>query len=99
MMIESMLFVRIYENGCPWNEYACYRAIENGHLEMLKYLYENGCHVKLTNDTLNSLHFVAGWTGWGSEAVAKRRLPAHMNVHNQSLKFICSTFKKQLLLR
>ncbi len=29
------------EKGCPWNEYTCYYAARNGHLECLKYAHEN----------------------------------------------------------
>ena len=32
----------LYENGCPWDEYACRTSAENGHIECLKYLHQNG---------------------------------------------------------
>ena len=28
----------LHEKGCPWDEYTCYEAAKNGHLECLKYL-------------------------------------------------------------
>ena len=28
---------------CPWKFTICFRTIENGHLDCLKYAYENGC--------------------------------------------------------
>ena len=30
-------------NGCPWNEFTCECAAENGHLEVLKWARANGC--------------------------------------------------------
>jgi len=33
----------LYDNGCPWQEWVCYNAAENGQLECLKYARENGC--------------------------------------------------------
>ena len=32
-----------HENGCPWNEVTCEKAVKNGNLDCLKYAYENGC--------------------------------------------------------
>jgi hypothetical protein len=29
--------------GCPWDEYTCYFAAEEGNLEMLKWLHSPGC--------------------------------------------------------
>ena len=29
--------------GCPWHEFTCARAAENGHLEVLQWLRANGC--------------------------------------------------------
>ena len=31
------------QNGCPWNESACFNAAERGQLEVLKWLRQNGC--------------------------------------------------------
>jgi len=36
-----------FENGCPWNEESCEKASYGGHLEVLKYLHENGCRPSL----------------------------------------------------
>lgn len=33
-----------YENGCTWNKYICFSAIMGGHMDILKYLHENGCN-------------------------------------------------------
>jgi hypothetical protein len=33
----------LYSLLCPWNVRACAKAAEGGHLEILKYLHENGC--------------------------------------------------------
>lgn len=32
-----------HENGCPWDEFTCYKAVQGGALECLKYAHENGC--------------------------------------------------------
>jgi len=32
----------LQENGCPLNEICCKYASDNGHKEVLNYLYENG---------------------------------------------------------
>ena len=34
---------KMYENGCPWDDWTPARAAQNGHLECLKYCFENGC--------------------------------------------------------
>jgi hypothetical protein len=31
------------ENHCPWNDWTCTNAAQNGHLEVLKWARENGC--------------------------------------------------------
>jgi hypothetical protein len=31
------------ENGCPWDEWSCTYAAQNGHLEVLKWARLNGC--------------------------------------------------------
>ena len=33
----------LHKRGCPWNEWACNAAAQNGHLECLKYLHDKGC--------------------------------------------------------
>ena len=32
-----------HKNGCPWIEWVCKIAAENGHLDCLMYAHENGC--------------------------------------------------------
>ena len=32
-----------HENGCPWDEATCWKAAQEGHLDVLKYARENGC--------------------------------------------------------
>ena len=34
---------RLHRAGRPWDETTCYEAAINGHLECLRYAYENGC--------------------------------------------------------
>ena len=31
----------LIENGCPWNEYSLYYAIEEGHLDIIKWIFNN----------------------------------------------------------
>jgi hypothetical protein len=40
--VECLKF--LVENGCPWNEWACYWAAYYNFLDCLKYLHESGCH-------------------------------------------------------
>ena len=30
-------------NGCPWDLNTCHYAVEQGHVEMLRWARENGC--------------------------------------------------------
>ena len=32
-----------HKNGCDLNDWSCVYASKNDNLEILKYLYENGC--------------------------------------------------------
>ena len=46
-----------HEHGCPWDEWTCYNAAKNGHLECLKYACAHGCpgsapYVKALNEVV-----------------------------------------------
>ena len=29
--------------GCPWNKWTCFQAVEQGHVKVLRWARENGC--------------------------------------------------------
>ena len=48
---------RLHRAGRPWDETTCYEAAINGHLECLRYAYENGCFLP-SDEYLSALDWV-----------------------------------------
>jgi len=48
-------WLRSQDPPCPWDEWACTKAAQGGHLDVLKWLIENDCPYEVNQYTREGL--------------------------------------------